>query len=74
MAKKEKIDHSAMTENELRTRLAESQEKTFQLKFQNATAPLKNPREITAARRDVARCMTFLRQIELKKGKAGAKA
>lgn len=67
MAKKEKIDHATMTENELQTRLAESREKAFQLRFQNATAPLKNPREISAARRDVARCMTFLRQIELKK-------
>jgi large subunit ribosomal protein L29 len=74
MAKKEKIDHNAMTEGELQTRLAESREKAFQLSFQNATAPLKNPREISRLRKDVARCMTFLRQIELKKGKAGAKA
>jgi large subunit ribosomal protein L29 len=71
MAKKEKIEFGQMTEDELRGRLAESREKAFQLKFQNATAPLKNPHEITIARRDVARCMTFLKQIDLKK-KAGA--
>jgi ribosomal protein L29 len=74
MAKKERVEYASMTEDELRSRLVEAQEKSFQLKFQNATAPLKNPHEITAARRDAARCLTFLRQIELKKKKAGAKA
>jgi ribosomal protein L29 len=73
MAKKEKIDYVHMTEDELRGRLAEAREKVFQLRFQNATAPLKNPHDITRAKRDAARCLTFLGQIELKK-KAGAKS
>lgn len=70
MPKTAKVDYAHMSEDELRTRLIESREKTFQLKFQNATAPLKNPQEITLAKRDVARCLTFLKQIELKKKKA----
>lgn len=69
MAKKEKVDFAHMSEGELKTRLVESREKMFQLKFQNATAPLKNPHEISRARRDVARCLTFLKQIELKKSR-----
>ena len=73
MAKKEKVDFSQMTQDELNARLAESREKAFQLRFQNATAPLKNPHEISIARRDVARCMTFLKQIELKKAAKGSK-
>jgi ribosomal protein L29 len=70
MAKKEKVDFAHLSEDELRTRLAESQEKSFQLRFQNATAPLKNPHEINRVRKDAARCLTFLKQLELKKKKA----
>jgi large subunit ribosomal protein L29 len=67
MAKKEKLDFAHMSEGELNTLLLESREKSFQLKFQNATAPLKNPHEISRVKRNVARCLTFLKQIELKK-------
>ncbi len=76
MAKKEKIEYAQLTEDELNARLAEAREKAFQLKFQNATAPIKNPHEISAIRREVARCLTFLRQLQLKKtaGKTPAAA
>lgn len=70
MAKTEKVDYANLSADELRTRLNDAREKTFQLKFQNATAPLKNPQEITRAKRDVARCLTYLKQLELKKAKA----
>ena len=70
---KKKVDYSHMNQDELRAHLAQSQEALFKMKFQNATAPLKNPHEIGRVRRDVARSMTFLRQMELKK-EAGAKA
>ena len=69
---KTKIEYSGMTETELQSLLSESREKVFHLKFQNATAPIKNPHEIAAAKRAVARCMTHLRQMEMKKA-AGAK-
>jgi large subunit ribosomal protein L29 len=70
---KKKVEFKNMHENELRAHLAESREALFKMKFQNATAPIKNPHEISRVRRDVARSMTFLRQMELKK-EAGAKA
>ena len=64
MAKKkdEKTDYRELTADELQQRLTESREKLFQLKFQSATAPLKNPKQITATRREIARLSTFLRQ------------
>lgn len=65
MAKKKKIEDlnfGELSEKELQSKLGESREKLFQLRFQNATAPLKNPREIRATRRDIARALTFLRQ------------
>ncbi len=48
----------------LETRLQESQENSFRLKFQHASNPLKNPMEIRTARRLIARVRTVLRQKE----------
>ena len=63
MAKqKEDITFSELTADELRVKVRENQEKLFKLKFQNTTAPLKNPREIRTTRRVIARALTFLRQ------------
>jgi large subunit ribosomal protein L29 len=49
---------------ELEARLSESQEKSFRLKFQHASNPLKNPMEIRTARRAIARIRTVLKQKE----------
>ncbi|MBK8870616.1 MAG: 50S ribosomal protein L29 [Elusimicrobia bacterium] len=63
MAKqKDDINFSELTADELRVKVRENQEKLFKLKFQNTTAPLKNPREIRTTRRVIARALTFLRQ------------
>jgi large subunit ribosomal protein L29 len=63
MAKKnEEIKFSELTKEELHVKLQENQDKLFKLKFQNTTAPLKNPREIRTTRRVIARALTFLRQ------------
>ena len=51
-----------MSAQELETRLRESQEKSFRLKFQHTSNPLKNPMEIRIARRMIARIQTVLRQ------------
>jgi large subunit ribosomal protein L29 len=53
-----------MTVTELEARLRESQEKSFRLKFQHASNPLKNPMEIRIARREIARVRTVLHQKE----------
>ncbi len=50
--------------SELEARLRESQEKSFKLKFQHASNPLKNPMEIRTARRQIAKIRTVLRQKE----------
>ncbi len=60
--KKDDIKFSELTADELQVKLRENQEKLFRLKFQNTTAPLKNPREIRTTRRTIARALTFLRQ------------
>jgi len=50
--------------SELQARLQESQEKSFKLKFQHASNPLKNPMEIRTARREIAKIRTILHQKE----------
>ncbi len=62
MAKKEKINFNEYTPDELNRSLAETKEKLFQMRFQNATAPLKNPNAISAAKRNIARILTALNQ------------
>ena len=49
---------------ELEARLQETQEKSFRMKFQHASNPLKNPMEIRTARREIARIRTILHQKE----------
>ena len=68
MAKKGTQDHwQEMSVQELEARLRESQDKSFRLKFQHTTNPLKNPMQIKTARRQIAKILTFLGQ----KAKAG---
>ena len=50
---------------ELRVRLQESKEKSFRLRFQHTSNPLKNPMVIRTARREVAKILTVLRQKEV---------
>jgi large subunit ribosomal protein L29 len=66
MAKKAavKISMHEMSLPELQALLRESQEKSFKLKFQHATNPLKNPMEIRTARRQIAKLLTVLHQKE----------
>jgi large subunit ribosomal protein L29 len=66
MAKKAdaKISLQEMSLPELQAMLRESQEKSFKLKFQHATNPLKNPMEIRTARREIAKLLTVLHQKE----------
>lgn len=54
-----------LTTDELQTRLAETKEELFNLRFQNATGQLDNYKRIGVLRKDVARMKTILRQQEL---------
>ncbi len=52
---------------DLAERIAESVDKYNQMKFNHNVTPLENPSLIKAARRDIARMKTELRQRELNK-------
>ena len=52
---------------ELAERIEEEVAKYDQMKLNHAVSPLENPSQIKAARRDIARMKTVLRQRELNK-------
>jgi large subunit ribosomal protein L29 len=54
-----------LSSDELETRLAETTEELFNLRFQNATGQLDNYRRLTQLRREVARINTILRERQL---------
>jgi large subunit ribosomal protein L29 len=65
MANKEsKESLHTMSLQELQARLKECRETSFRLQFQHTSNPLKNPMEIRAARRQLARVLTVLREKE----------
>ena len=54
-----------LTEEELTTRLRESKEELFNLRFQMATGQLDNNRRLRLVRQEIARVYTVLREREL---------
>jgi large subunit ribosomal protein L29 len=52
-------------DEELQTRLRESKEELFNLRFQMATGQLDNNRRLRVVRHDIARIYTILREREL---------
>ncbi|MGA9376784.1 MAG: 50S ribosomal protein L29 [Mycobacterium sp.] len=54
-----------LTEEELTTRLRESKEELFNLRFQMATGQLTNNRRLRIVRHEIARVYTVLREREL---------
>ena len=54
-----------LTEEELTTRLRESKEELFNLRFQMATGQLDNNRRLRVVRQQIARIYTVLREREL---------
>jgi large subunit ribosomal protein L29 len=57
---------NGMTAEELNNKLVELKAQLFTLRFQLATGQLQNTTVIAKTKRDIARCMTILRQNELK--------
>ena len=55
-----------LTDEEIRQRIAESQEELFRLRFRSATQALDNPALLRRLRRDIARMKTILRERELR--------
>ena len=56
----------AMNKTELDQKVKELKEELFNLRFQLATGQLQNTMVIHSTKRDIARCMTALRQLEQK--------
>jgi large subunit ribosomal protein L29 len=54
--------------DELQSKLSETKEELFNLRFQNATGQLDNYKRIGELRKDVARIKVLLRQHELDTG------
>ena len=64
MKGRDKEATKAMSANELQVRLKEAQEARFRLMFRHTSTPLKNPMQIRAKRREIARLQTWLKQKE----------
>lgn len=61
-----KIDElRALSVDELETKLRESKEELFNLRFQAATGQLESHGRLTAVRKEIARIYTILREREL---------
>ena len=56
----------AMSNTELEAKVSELKAELFNLRFQLATGQLQNTTVIANTKRDIARCMTILREQELK--------
>ncbi len=56
----------AMNKTELENKVGELKSELFNLRFQLATGQLQNTMVIASTKRDIARCMTILRQLEQK--------
>ena len=55
---------------ELETKLAESKDELFNLRFQLATGQLPNPMRISEVRKNIARIKTIIREREMKANEA----
>jgi large subunit ribosomal protein L29 len=53
-----------LSAEELREKLKHLREEHFNLKFQHATSQLENPMRLGQTRRDIARVMTVLGDVE----------
>ena len=56
----------AMNKTELENKVGELKAELFNLRFQLATGQVQNTTVIASTKRDIARCMTILREQELK--------
>ena len=56
-----------LTTEEINTKIKETKEELFNLRFQQATGNLEKPSRIRDLRHTVARCKTVLKERELEK-------
>lgn len=53
------------TSQELNAQLKELKSELFNLRFQNATGQLSNPKQISICKKEIARIQTIIREQEL---------
>jgi len=63
-------DFRQMDPDELRSRLGETKQELFNLRFQLVTGQLDNSERLGQLRRDVARILTVLREREIEEAEA----
>ncbi|RMG01163.1 MAG: 50S ribosomal protein L29 [Nitrospirae bacterium] len=61
-----------MTIEELRQKEKELRKELFNLRFQQATGEIQNPKRISAVRKDIARILTIITEKERAKGSEAA--
>lgn len=54
-----------LPDDELRQQLADGKEELFNLRFQNVTGQLDDPRRIKQVKREIARVLTVMREREI---------
>ena len=55
-----------MSLDELKSKLVDTKESLFNLRFQRSLQQLEKPENINKAKKEIARIKTFIRQFELK--------
>tara|TARA_Y100000768_G_scaffold367845_1_gene331286 strand:- start:631 stop:831 length:201 start_codon:yes stop_codon:yes gene_type:complete len=55
-----------MSLEELKSKLSDSKESLFNLRFQRSLQQLEKPENISKTKKEIARIKTFIRQFELK--------
>tara|TARA_B100001989_G_C24546621_1_gene471229 strand:+ start:2239 stop:2439 length:201 start_codon:yes stop_codon:yes gene_type:complete len=55
-----------MSLDELKSKLVDTKESLFNLRFQRSLQQLEKPENISKAKKEIARIKTFIRQFELK--------
>lgn len=62
---KEKLDLKNLSEQDLKNRLVDDEQRMKRLRFSHSVTPVENPMTLRAGRRDIARLKTELRKREL---------
>jgi large subunit ribosomal protein L29 len=74
MVNKRSAEVRELADAELVTRLGDTKQELFNLRFQNVTGQLDNSARITHVRREVARIETILREREIAAAEAGTES
>lgn len=61
-----------MTEEDIRRKLSDLKEEYFRLSFRHAVHKIENPKQLHFMRKDIARCLTVLKEKESAAGSLAA--